>query len=50
MEPVLLGRRTGSLAYVLTLTDLAGNMVAMPLSGAILQRGVVTGMQTGPHF
>ena len=48
LYPVTVGVQPGNgLAYSLTLTDTAGNIMATPLSGSILQRGVVVGANTG---
>jgi len=43
LAPVELGRRTASTNYSLLVTDLAGNLAASPSTGAIFQRGVLTG-------
>lgn len=41
-DPILLGRRTAPLGFTLTITDSSGNE-SMPITGSIVQRGVVTG-------
>ncbi|MFO1077718.1 MAG: hypothetical protein U1E73_08325 [Planctomycetota bacterium] len=43
IKPLNLGRLSAPRAYTLTFTDLGGNLVAVPVSGNIVQRGVVTG-------
>ena len=45
-DPILLGRRTSPLGFVLTITDEAGN-IAPAVTGLIVQRGVVTGTLAG---
>ena len=45
--PVGLGRLTAARNYTVTLTDLAGNMSDTAVSGAIRQRGIVTGTLAG---
>lgn len=47
LKPLALGRRTAPLAYTLNLTDSAGNMAVAAFTGNIVQRGVVTGTNTG---
>jgi hypothetical protein len=45
--PIPLGRLTAPRNYSLTLTDRAGNVAAAAVTGRILQRGLVTGVQAG---
>jgi len=45
-NPLPLGRVTGPVPYTVTLTDAAGNE-GQPISGTIIQRGTITGTQTG---
>jgi hypothetical protein len=45
--PVGLGRITAARDYSLTLTDLSGNLSETSVSGAIQQRGMVTGVLSG---
>ena len=45
--PVPLGRLTAARNYTVTLTDLAGNMSETAVSGAIRQRGLITGTLAG---
>ncbi|MEO0478651.1 MAG: Ig-like domain-containing protein [Planctomycetota bacterium] len=47
LEPILLDRSTSTASYILNLTDMAGNVATMALTGDILSRGVVRGPRTG---
>lgn len=47
LRPFLLGRSAAPLAYSLLLTDAAGNLATAPVTGNIVQRGVVTGTLAG---
>lgn len=46
LKPLPLGRLPAPRPYSLTLTDRAGNMLAGPVTGNIVQRGVVNGIFT----
>jgi hypothetical protein len=46
MKPLSLGRLPAPRPYSLNLTDRAGNMLAGPVTGNIVQRGVVNGLFT----
>lgn len=47
LEPLSLGRLPAPRPYSLNLTDRAGNMLAGPVTGNIVQRGVVNGIFAG---
>ncbi|MEQ1634812.1 MAG: hypothetical protein ABL997_20700, partial [Planctomycetota bacterium] len=47
LNPVDIGRRTTAVGYTLSITDRAGNLVAAPATGNLLQRGVIGGSVSG---
>lgn len=47
MTPLAIARADRAIAYTLTVTDRAGNLVAVPYAGTIRQRGIVTGTLAG---
>lgn len=48
IAPIDVGVQPGAaVGYTLSLTDAAGNVMATPVSGNVLQRGVVSGVQAG---
>lgn len=47
MRPIALGRLTAPRSFVLTFSDVVGNLTTAAINGSVVQRGVVTGAFTG---